>query len=124
MILTGKENSCMMNVLCRENNQFDIGLILHKKMTHPIITNYQFYHNRIFDPTFLISIILFGNRTKIFCIYVISIFLKQIGLIINGLVEFYNLSFKDILTVRLDIELKSSGDCLEFNIFVKSVYKA
>ena len=48
-----EENRFIMNGLRRENDQFDIGLILQEKMTHPIITSYQFYHNRIFDPTFL-----------------------------------------------------------------------
>ena len=60
-----EENRFMMNGLRRENDQFDIGLILHEKMTHPIITNYQFYHNRIFDPTFLtfeIEIISYAVR--------------------------------------------------------------
>ena len=53
----GRRNKFTKNGLRIASNQFDTGLMLHEKMTHPIITNNQFYRNRIFDPTFQISIL-------------------------------------------------------------------
>ena len=55
----GRKRKFIKNALLTTNNQFDIGLMLHKKMTHPIIMNNQFHCDRNFDPTFHVVIASF-----------------------------------------------------------------
>ena len=58
-LMLGEKEKFIKNALLTTNNQFDIGLMLHKKMTHPIIMNNQFHCDRNFDPTFHIVIASF-----------------------------------------------------------------
>ena len=64
-----RKNKFMKKGLRIASNQFDIGLMLHEKMTHPIITNNQFYHNRIFDPTFQVSILHLKQQLRTLQLY-------------------------------------------------------